>query len=409
MQRWGLVKFFLSFSPLVSIGRMSYSVYLWHWPIIVYYRTYVNEREFSIFETLALIATTIFAAYLSWKFIEERYRYIDHSPKKIFRYAFCSILVTSIFPASVYLFEGFPHRISTHESAITDRKLMWKWQCTDRIKMFPELDENFCVIGDQWETSQIKGIVWGDSHSQHWAPILHQEAKNIGASLVIAPRECPSYLNSEIVKSHYPKFPNFTKRCTDRNNLTLNWINRNDIQIIIMASAWSGHIRMLYTDDETTNKSDSELFEKSAEVGAKLCENALKILITKLKNKKVLLIADVPRPNKVLNECAIAEVSNLLRKKCDVSLYRSLDLKMISEWHYNSDWVLRNIANDFSNVDVIFPRNSLCNESECQTYINGELIYKDNNHLRRNLKKETITILSDQIGIHTYFQSLLSS
>jgi peptidoglycan/LPS O-acetylase OafA/YrhL len=65
----------LSWRPMVFIGLISYSLYLWHWPIMVFHRSdgflFVQA---SITAKLGLIAVSIGVAYLSWKFVEMPFR-----------------------------------------------------------------------------------------------------------------------------------------------------------------------------------------------------------------------------------------------------------------------------------------------------------------------------------------------
>jgi peptidoglycan/LPS O-acetylase OafA/YrhL len=62
----------LSTPPFVGIGLLSYSLYLWHWPIFLFY-----EQRFGTpgaFEAAALIGAAVLVAWLSWKFVERPFR-----------------------------------------------------------------------------------------------------------------------------------------------------------------------------------------------------------------------------------------------------------------------------------------------------------------------------------------------
>jgi peptidoglycan/LPS O-acetylase OafA/YrhL len=59
--------------PFRFTGLISYSLYLWHWPLIVFYRLFVVSDPSRI-ERLALLAICIIAATISWKFIERPFR-----------------------------------------------------------------------------------------------------------------------------------------------------------------------------------------------------------------------------------------------------------------------------------------------------------------------------------------------
>jgi hypothetical protein len=62
---------FLAIPPLRFIGLISYSLYLWHWPIIVFYRFL---REPTNKEKLFLVVVCIILAAISWRFIEQPFR-----------------------------------------------------------------------------------------------------------------------------------------------------------------------------------------------------------------------------------------------------------------------------------------------------------------------------------------------
>lgn len=60
---------------LVFIGLISYSLYLWHWPIFVFYQTFPFYIQISTMEGIMLCLLAIFIAGISWKFIENPFRY----------------------------------------------------------------------------------------------------------------------------------------------------------------------------------------------------------------------------------------------------------------------------------------------------------------------------------------------
>jgi peptidoglycan/LPS O-acetylase OafA/YrhL len=66
----------LAISPIRFIGLISYSLYLWHWPIIVYYHLFVVEP--TKIEKYALVAVCILLAAISWRFIEKPFRDKPH-------------------------------------------------------------------------------------------------------------------------------------------------------------------------------------------------------------------------------------------------------------------------------------------------------------------------------------------
>ena len=70
----------LALRPLVAIGFISYSLYLWHWPIIVF-TEYVTDASVRRWTSVAVIAASFALAYLSWRFIERPFR----DPRRVSR------------------------------------------------------------------------------------------------------------------------------------------------------------------------------------------------------------------------------------------------------------------------------------------------------------------------------------
>src|SRR6478736_2397217 len=64
---------FLAFAPFVWIGLISYSLYLCHWPMIVFYRLGIHSVP-GVDEKLALFAVMIVLAWFSWRVVERPFR-----------------------------------------------------------------------------------------------------------------------------------------------------------------------------------------------------------------------------------------------------------------------------------------------------------------------------------------------
>ena len=66
----------LGFPFLVFTGKISYSWYLWHWVLYVFYR-YVSLGVFNSLDIFILIISSFFLSFLSWRFIEQPFRYLQ--------------------------------------------------------------------------------------------------------------------------------------------------------------------------------------------------------------------------------------------------------------------------------------------------------------------------------------------
>ncbi len=72
-ERGGVVTRALSLRPLTFVGLISYSLYLWHWPIIVFSEAWLFLPKTPAL-SVGVIALSFFAAIVSWRFVERPFR-----------------------------------------------------------------------------------------------------------------------------------------------------------------------------------------------------------------------------------------------------------------------------------------------------------------------------------------------
>jgi len=98
--------------PLVGVGLISYSVYLWHWPILVLSKTQLQLPLNTIEAKLTAFALTLVLAYLSWRFVEQPFR--DRSRfgrRSIFTLAAVSAVLLLTAAAAMIGLNGLPGRL----------------------------------------------------------------------------------------------------------------------------------------------------------------------------------------------------------------------------------------------------------------------------------------------------------
>ena len=104
----------LSSRPLVFVGLISYSLYLWHWPIHVFSK-YVSVASQGASESAALIALSFCLAVLSWRYVERPFRRRDVFSR---RQIFC---IGGAAMAATLLRVGSPVRVSRIAPALLAR------------------------------------------------------------------------------------------------------------------------------------------------------------------------------------------------------------------------------------------------------------------------------------------------
>jgi len=167
----------LSLTPLVWIGKVSYSLYLWHWPLLVAARHWKLEALTRADLLLWLTVSAVDAA-LSWKFIEQPFRRQSNtfSRKSVFALAggmMAAGLCTGVFGQ---LTQNWPSRFSAEVLELA--------AFHDPNPLSPVCPEDApCLLG----TANVEPdlFIWGDSHARSIAPAVGQIAEREGRAVKI--------------------------------------------------------------------------------------------------------------------------------------------------------------------------------------------------------------------------------
>jgi hypothetical protein len=106
----------LSLRPVVWVGLISYSLYLWHWPIMVFRNldTLLMAGSPPVTDKYAEFAAAVIIATLSWKFVESPFRKgpLRMSGANLFKVASASVVVTASIAGAFLFLGGLPFRFS---------------------------------------------------------------------------------------------------------------------------------------------------------------------------------------------------------------------------------------------------------------------------------------------------------
>jgi Predicted acyltransferases len=102
----------LAWRPLVFLGLISYSLYLWHWPLLVF-SNYWSLGPLSLSSRLGLLVLALLLAILSWRFVETPIRHRAIFPARSSLFSFAVLFVLTVFAlASFVIFTlGYPSRL----------------------------------------------------------------------------------------------------------------------------------------------------------------------------------------------------------------------------------------------------------------------------------------------------------
>lgn len=368
---------------LRPIGMISYSLYLWHWPVWVLFRIYINSGAPRIREVIALAAVSIVLAVLSWRFVEMPFRRPRWSPANTVQAGLAACLAIFCAGAFIHSADGEPERVP-EAYAMRSLDAMWDWPCP-RYGTLPELNEQFCFFGKPWATAKRKVLVWGDSHAQHFAPIIEAAAEDQDAAFLLY-TGCPAAFGGHVMRAN-PADPGYGPHCKElRENGIKLLADDPSVSLVIFASSWSELPRNVSKD--TSISGDDRVQWVSAGITDVIERTAAP-------KRSFLILGSVPQHRRDPTPCAVSK-SSLLRAPC-----RWTDDERNTLLHYTgpTDRMIVKIAADHPNVATVIPSTALCTDAMCAMFLNGEFLYRDPSHIRRNLLPETRRQFSDLIGL----------
>ena len=327
-----LVGRMLSLRPLAFIGLISYSLYLWHWPLIVFAHD-LGWKSGAFVPAAGLITLSISAAYLSWRHIEQPFRDRAKVPRsKIFDYSIAASGVMLMLAAILSAMNGWPARYAPSTVALD--RAQWDFsskrdQCL--IRKGDPAPGRFCTFG----VGQPTVAVWADSHGLELADALGSEKRPVQAMTYIA---CPPVIGYNLAA--HP-------RCKSHNERVLTYLDHTPrLSTVIMTAYYARSINAPDFPNELTQTIDD----------------------LRRNHKKVVLIGPVP-----------AEGSENLPKLLARHREPSIPESVYISHNFKTINLLANLQR--KGTRVIWPSDYLCHNGVCDTMVNGNPVLFDSHHL----------------------------
>ncbi|MEB0043914.1 MULTISPECIES: acyltransferase family protein [unclassified Pseudomonas] len=184
--RHTLIRRLLSSRVLVGVGLISYSWYLWHWPVFVFAR-YASVDELRPLDISGLILLSLVLGYLSWRFIETPFRERKWlaGRTQMLAAAGVGIVLVGLAGQALRWTDGLPWRLS--DDALQYAKGR-EWRPEQLACLTDDNisdDKLFCYYGAS-SLPSASALVWGDSHAMALIPAMKEGAEAHGVSLMLA-------------------------------------------------------------------------------------------------------------------------------------------------------------------------------------------------------------------------------
>ncbi|MEP9374090.1 acyltransferase family protein [Mesorhizobium sp. KR1-2] len=341
---------FLSIWPARQIGNISYSMYLWHWPLLAYLRyTYV---EINLANGVLVFVAIIALSVLSTRFIEAPFRHTKMPFWPVFNRMLAApvaVLVAACIGA--ISLKGFvplasPDGYEEKLEALTEQtKAAYNY---DYVCQGAKLTKEFaergsCLINGG---ASPKYLLWGDSNAAHYIGVFGELAKKYDFSFRnIEHSSCPPLLEGA---ANFAAAKN-KKGCAMSAPIISEMLNEYDR--IIVAASYMGY------------QNFSERFQ----------DGLLKTLkALRERGMEVIIVGQAARFNGYDRNCAAKAIK--LGFDCATQFTSNTGVAKVNK-------KIREIASQVPGVKYVDFNDVICPNGICSPYNNGRPMYFDGGHL----------------------------
>jgi len=317
----------------VWLGKISYPLYLWHWPVLVL-PIALFARELKLWERIVALLITVALAELTTRFVEEPFRLKKLAPGRV-------ILSTSIAMVCALLV-GLGIAQSTTSSILVNGKQV----TLASIELRPTPYEDGCHLNYHESLSPIcefgkidsrkTVVLYGDSHAVQWFPALEKLAVEKGFKLITLTKSaCPSI---DVVRESVGAFK-MSNCATWRENATAR-IAKAKPDLIILSSF-----------EHFVPQGDPRKVEQWWAAGSNRTYRTLQPFAS-----KIVYLLDTPLPKRNIPDCLASTSAD----KCLAD--STLGLPQVAQF------------------EIVDPAKWLCT-SNCPGIVRGNVAYRDASHI----------------------------
>ncbi|VXC52181.1 Peptidoglycan/LPS O-acetylase OafA/YrhL, contains acyltransferase and SGNH-hydrolase domains [Nocardioides sp. AX2bis] len=388
--RWGPT-LVLGLRPLQWVGKLSYSLYLWHWPMLVIVAAAL-ARDLSAAEGVVVVLLATVPAYLSFRLIEDPVRrsraLAGHTWRTLRVGGACTVAgavasavvlgaawppATPPAPLAISL-GGGPQPsdapklgalvldtpalgdragapVSRADSITPDPLVALRDNVGDEcVKRLDDVSPEPCVTGDV--DSSIEVALVGDSHAAQWAAPLTAIAREREWRLSIYAKQNCTYATGITVAYDARPYP----QCTTWSGNVASALASDPPDLVILSDVF----RKIVDPEQLSYEASFEPLRESYETSwGSFLESGANVVVLK----------DTPRPGIDVPACVSEHPDDLTA--CAVSRPEAM----------RDGTPLEAAAKSLPRVEFINLENAVCPTRECSPVIGDALVYRDSNHL----------------------------
>lgn len=251
---------FLQASPLVATGLISYSLYLWHWPLIVFAK-YPWSAAPTMFPKAAAYAAglaSIVIAALSYRYVETPYRRARVGDGIALLAAACASGLVCVAGVGIRQSRGVPSRLPAEVVAYADGIADFQPRRGETIQL-PVADiraGRLPRIGVRDSSAPPAFVLWGDSHADSLVPVFDALAAERGLWGIVVTRSA----TPPVIGLSFPNDPGDNR--ADELIAATKAVMSRRIPVAVLAAHWTAYLEprcTLQLGEETATDSAAKL------------------------------------------------------------------------------------------------------------------------------------------------------
>ncbi len=364
--------------PLQQIGSSSYSIYLWHWPILQLIRYYAEAIETP--EIVSGVALSVVIGMASYRYVEKTTATWISTSRRWISVTGCVVLslVTATAASAVWRLDGLPGRSKGNVALSRDSVLAiqeFGFPATCGISNGSTFAP--CRVGPDVARETV---ILGDSQAQ----VLYPRFEDTDASVMFVTNVgCPLFPNVE--RASRPDCARWRRQAVD-------FISSHDIGTVIYVGLWQSVLNVDEQASDACLRSGGRCvsIDEPSRIDALFAGLASEVETFQEAGKRVIVVLPLPAPTIDLpHEIAKSEFRGSLPRIQPV---------MISK----AEQIVRSHLDTLAGKGAILldPRLMMCTGNDICSLIDasGRSLYKDKIHLRPFAVKSMFTLIDPFIS-----------
>jgi len=371
-----------------KIGAWSYSIYLWHWPLVaaIYYFS-LND----VFIYLGIVSSVLLG-FLSNKYVEgikfrnEFSRWFDYLKCKPLYFAMIIGL------GGVYVFKTMPNKylfpMPQSVTASIERKA---YECFDK-----EYQHQERLVACDLRRGSFKILALGDSHMYSFLPALERFSEERDLSLqYVGFSGCPPLLDIFPLRADQG-----VKNCNELNKKSVDFAIDNKIDLVFLVARWSYYTQGAYNGDSIQYLSASSSGKKSRSESVEAFRHGLSATFKALEAAGINVVLMLQVPMQRENSDKIYYNSLVSGQVSEANLFdASISVSQHEEFQHETNAIISAVATEYKNVIVVNPLKYLCVNGRCPVGNKSQSYYFDDDHLSITGSYQLLPLLEKIINV----------